>query len=107
MRGFACAVYSWGGVQLSTTGDVVGWWKEYFEDILNLTDTPSLEEAESADLLVTRAKITEVLHNPLSVKVLVMDEVFPEFLKALGVILLFWITRLFNIASRDSVSGLV
>lgn len=31
---------------LTMTKKVVGWWKEYFEDILNSTNTHSKEETE-------------------------------------------------------------
>ncbi|KAK3505785.1 hypothetical protein QTP70_004026, partial [Hemibagrus guttatus] len=34
---------------LTLTGDIVGQWKEYFKDLLNPTDTPSVEEAEAED----------------------------------------------------------
>ena len=40
------AVLSQGGDLLTRTEDVVGRWKEYFEDLLNPTNTPSVEEAE-------------------------------------------------------------
>ncbi|KAK3553774.1 hypothetical protein QTP70_009300 [Hemibagrus guttatus] len=40
----ANTVYSGGGELLASTGDIVGRWKEYFEDLLNPTDTPSVEE---------------------------------------------------------------
>ncbi|KAI3369436.1 hypothetical protein L3Q82_007657 [Scortum barcoo] len=48
-RGKQCSantVYSAGGELLTSTGDIVGRWKEYFEDLLNPTDLPSTEEAE-------------------------------------------------------------
>ncbi len=40
-------VFSGGGQLLTSTGDIVGWWKEYFEDLLNPTVTSSIEEAEA------------------------------------------------------------
>ncbi|KAI3362749.1 hypothetical protein L3Q82_001809 [Scortum barcoo] len=40
-------VYSAGGELLTSTGDIVGRWKKYFEDLLNPTDLPSNEEAEA------------------------------------------------------------
>ncbi|TWW77426.1 hypothetical protein D4764_12G0008160 [Takifugu flavidus] len=55
------AVYSGDGVLLTSTRDVVDRWKEYFEDLLNPTNTPSSEEAPG------------------------VDEIRPEFLKALDV----------------------
>ncbi|KAK3528229.1 hypothetical protein QTP86_027680, partial [Hemibagrus guttatus] len=45
----ANTVYSGGGELLALTEDIVGWWKEYFEDLLNPTDTPSVEEPEAED----------------------------------------------------------
>ncbi|KAI3359210.1 hypothetical protein L3Q82_002735 [Scortum barcoo] len=46
---FANTVYSAGGELLTSTGDIVERWKEYFEDLLNPTDTPSTEEVEARD----------------------------------------------------------
>ncbi|TWW71090.1 hypothetical protein D4764_17G0005730 [Takifugu flavidus] len=72
-RGKLCtvnAVYSGDGVLLTSTRDVVDWWKEYFEDLLNPTNTPSSPG---------------------------VDEIRPEFLKALDVVGLSWLTRLCNI----------
>ncbi|KAI3366326.1 hypothetical protein L3Q82_000437 [Scortum barcoo] len=40
----------WGAVDLTSTGDIVGRWKKYFEDLLNPTDLPSNEEAEAEGL---------------------------------------------------------
>ena len=40
-------VYSGGGELLTLTGDIAGQWKEYFKDLLNPTDTPSIKEAEA------------------------------------------------------------
>ncbi|KAI3354352.1 hypothetical protein L3Q82_018879 [Scortum barcoo] len=45
----ANTVYSAGGELLTSTGDIVGRWKKYFEDLLNPTDLPSSEEAEAGD----------------------------------------------------------
>ncbi|KAK3506748.1 hypothetical protein QTP70_023746 [Hemibagrus guttatus] len=42
-------VYSVGGELLASTVDIVERWKKYFEDILNPTDTPSVEKAEAED----------------------------------------------------------
>ncbi|KAI3371353.1 hypothetical protein L3Q82_023548 [Scortum barcoo] len=53
-----------GGELLTSTEDIVGRWKKYFEDLLNPTDLPSSEEAEAGDSEVdssiTRAEVTEV-----------------------------------------------
>ncbi|KAI3375438.1 hypothetical protein L3Q82_021924, partial [Scortum barcoo] len=51
-----------GGELLTSTGDIVGRWKKYFEDLLNPTDLPSNEEAEAGvrvDSSITQAKVTE------------------------------------------------
>ncbi|KAK3561454.1 hypothetical protein QTP86_002818 [Hemibagrus guttatus] len=45
----ANTVYGGGGELLASTGDIVERWKEYFEDLLNPTDMPSIEEAEAED----------------------------------------------------------
>lgn len=58
------SVYRAGGKMLTSTVDVVEWWKEYFEDLLNPTVKSSAEEAETGvevDSSITQAKVTEVL----------------------------------------------
>ncbi|KAI3367300.1 hypothetical protein L3Q82_008338 [Scortum barcoo] len=59
----ANTVYSAGGELLTSTEDIVGRWKKYFEDLLNPTDLPSNEEAEDGDSEVdssiTQAEVTE------------------------------------------------
>uniref|UniRef100_A0A671VTV6 Reverse transcriptase domain-containing protein n=1 Tax=Sparus aurata TaxID=8175 RepID=A0A671VTV6_SPAAU len=95
-------VYSGGGGLLTSTGDIVGRWKEYFEDLLNPTDTPSIEEAEAGDSEVdpsiTQAEVTEVVRKLLSGKAPRVDEIRPEYLKSLDVVGLSWLTRLYSIA---------
>ncbi|KAI3373889.1 hypothetical protein L3Q82_022458 [Scortum barcoo] len=60
-------VYSAGGELLTSTGDIVGRWKKYFEDLLNPTDLPSNEEAEAGvsevDSSITQAEVTEVVRK--------------------------------------------
>ncbi|KAI3356968.1 hypothetical protein L3Q82_003611 [Scortum barcoo] len=67
----ANTVYSAGGELLTSTGDIVGRWKKYFEDLLNPTDLPSNEEAEAGvsevDSSITQAEVTEVVHKLLAV----------------------------------------
>ncbi|KAI3357021.1 hypothetical protein L3Q82_003656 [Scortum barcoo] len=57
--------YRAGGELLTSTEDIVGRWKKYFEDLLNPTDLPSNEEAEDGDSEVdssiTQAEVTEVV----------------------------------------------
>ncbi|KAK3518827.1 hypothetical protein QTP70_014864 [Hemibagrus guttatus] len=58
----ANTVYGGGGELLVPTGDIVGQWKEYFEDLLNPTDMPSVEEPEAkdseVDSFITQAEVT-------------------------------------------------
>ncbi|KAK3532983.1 hypothetical protein QTP70_006201 [Hemibagrus guttatus] len=98
-------VYIGGGELLASTGDIVGRWKEYFEDLLNPTDTPSVEEPEAedseVDSFITEAEVTEVVQQLLSGKALGVDDIHPEYLKSLDVVGLSWLTRLCNIAWRS------
>ncbi|KAK3532843.1 hypothetical protein QTP70_000267 [Hemibagrus guttatus] len=101
----ANTVYSGGGELLASTGDIVGRWKEYFEDLLNPTDTPSIEEPEAedseVDSFITQAEVTEVVQQLLGGKALGVDEIRLEYLKSLDVEGLSWLTRLCNIAWRS------
>ncbi|KAK3540855.1 hypothetical protein QTP86_002442 [Hemibagrus guttatus] len=112
----ANTVYGGGGELLVSTGDIVGRWKEYFEDLLNPTDTPSVEEPEAEDSevdYITQAEVTEVVQQLLGGKAPGVDEIRPEYLKSLDVVGLSWLTRLCNIAWRsgtvplDWVTGVV
>ncbi|KAK3529893.1 hypothetical protein QTP86_007211 [Hemibagrus guttatus] len=96
-------VYSRGGELLASTGDIVGRWKEYFEDLLNPTDTPSVErpEAEDSDSFITQAEVTEIVQQLLGGKAPGVNEICPEYLKSLDVVGLSWLTRLCNIAWRS------
>ncbi|KAI3362597.1 hypothetical protein L3Q82_001685 [Scortum barcoo] len=75
----ANTINSAGGELLTSTGDIVGRWKKYFEDLLNPTDTPSTEEVEAGDSEV------EIMPG--------VDEIHPECLKSLDVVGLSWLTR--------------
>ncbi|KAK3512562.1 hypothetical protein QTP70_017239, partial [Hemibagrus guttatus] len=101
----ANTVYDGGGELLVSTGDIVGRWKEYFEDLLNPTDTPSVEEPEAkdseVDSFITQAEVTEVVQQLLSGKAPGVDEIRPEYLKSLDVVGLSWLTCLCNIAWRS------
>ncbi|KAK3541273.1 hypothetical protein QTP86_019410, partial [Hemibagrus guttatus] len=98
----ANTVYSGGGELLASTRDIVGRWKEYFEDLLNPTDMPSVEEPEAedseVDSFITQAEVTEVVQQLLGGKAPGADEIRPEYLKSLDVVGLSWLTRLCNIA---------
>ncbi|TWW71611.1 hypothetical protein D4764_16G0001080 [Takifugu flavidus] len=95
-------VYSGDGVLLTSTQDVVDRWKEYFEDLLNPINAPASEEAGPGDLgtgsHISGAEFAEVVKKLLGGKVPGVDEIRPEFLKALDVVGLSWLTRLCNIA---------
>ncbi|TWW67270.1 hypothetical protein D4764_02G0003110 [Takifugu flavidus] len=104
-RGKQCTVntvYSGDGVLLTSIRDVVDRWKEYFEDLLNPTNTPSSEEVGPGDLEmgshISGAEVAEVVKKLLGGKAPGVDEIRPEFLKALDVAGLSWLTRLCNIA---------
>ncbi|KAK3512527.1 hypothetical protein QTP70_015639 [Hemibagrus guttatus] len=101
----ANTVYSGGGELLASTRDIVGQWKEYFEDLLNPTDTSSVEEPEAedseVDSFITQAEVTEVVQQLLGGKALGVDEICPEYLKSLDVVGLSWLTHLCNIAWRS------
>ncbi|KAK3572793.1 hypothetical protein QTP86_007398 [Hemibagrus guttatus] len=102
----ANTVYSGGGELLASTGDIVGWWKEYFEDLHNPTDTPSVEEPEAedseVDSFITQAEVTEVVQQLLGGKAPGVDEIRSEYLKSLDVVGLSWLTHLCNIAGSHS-----
>uniref|UniRef100_A0A3B3QGI4 Reverse transcriptase domain-containing protein n=1 Tax=Paramormyrops kingsleyae TaxID=1676925 RepID=A0A3B3QGI4_9TELE len=95
-------VYGEDGALLTSAQDVVSRWKEYFEDLLNPTDMPSNEEAESGDLGVdspiSGAEVVEVVKKLLGGRAPGVDEIRPEFLKALDVAGLSWLTHICSIA---------
>ena len=79
---------------LTSTRDVVSRWGEYFEDLLNPTDTRSEEaESESSEMgtPISGAEVAEVVKKLFGGKAPGVDEVRPEFLRALDVIGLSWL----------------
>ena len=94
-------MYGGDGALLTSTRDVVDRWKEYFENRLNPTDTPSGKEAGPGDSGVgspiSGAEVAEVVRKLLGGRAPGVDEVHPEFLKALDVVGLSWLTRLCSI----------
>ncbi|KAK3556664.1 hypothetical protein QTP70_011924 [Hemibagrus guttatus] len=76
----ANTVYIGGGELLALTGDIVRRWKEYFKDLLNPTDTPSVEEPEAedseVDSFITQAEVVQQL---LGGKAPGVDEICPEY----------------------------
>uniref|UniRef100_A0A8C9VLN8 Reverse transcriptase domain-containing protein n=1 Tax=Scleropages formosus TaxID=113540 RepID=A0A8C9VLN8_SCLFO len=92
-------VYSGSGALLTSAEDVLGRWKEYFEDLLNPSNTPSIEEGDlEGDSSITLAEVAEVVKKLLGGKAPGVDEIRPEFLKSLDVVGLSWLTRLCSIA---------
>ncbi|KAI3367202.1 hypothetical protein L3Q82_008254 [Scortum barcoo] len=107
----ANTVYSAGGELLTSTGDIVGRWKKYFEDLLNPTDLPSNEEAEAGvsevDSSITQAEVTEVVRKLRSGKAPGWMRSALSTSKSLDVVGLSWLTRLCNIAWRLGTVPLV
>ncbi|KAI3366655.1 hypothetical protein L3Q82_009343 [Scortum barcoo] len=104
----ANTVYSAGGELLTSTEDIVGRWKKYFEDLLNPTDLllPMRKQRMGTlrwvDSSITQAEVTEVVQcKLLGGKAPGVDEIRPEYLKSLDVVGLSWLTRLCNIAWRE------
>ena len=101
-------VYGGDGALLTSTRDVVSRWGEYFEDLLNPTAT-RLEEMEPGGSEtgppISGAEVVEVVKKLLGGKAPGVDEVRPEFLKALDVVGLSWLTQ-HRVDIGDSASGL-
>uniref|UniRef100_A0AAV2JNG5 Reverse transcriptase domain-containing protein n=1 Tax=Knipowitschia caucasica TaxID=637954 RepID=A0AAV2JNG5_KNICA len=99
---FANTVYGAGGGLLTSTGDIVGRWKEYFEVLLNPPVTSSVQEAETedvgADTSISLAEVTRVVGSLHGGKAPGVDEIRSDYLKSLDVVGLSWLTRLCSIA---------
>lgn len=76
-----------GGILLTTTEDTDRWWEEYFEVLLNPTETSSVMDVEPLD---------EGDDSPITGggRYLGVGEIDPEFLKTLDVVGLSWLTPL-------------
>uniref|UniRef100_A0AAV2JL93 ribonuclease H n=1 Tax=Knipowitschia caucasica TaxID=637954 RepID=A0AAV2JL93_KNICA len=102
---FANTMYGAGGELLTSTGDIVGRWKEYFEVLLNPPVTSSVTEAEAEDVgagtSISLAEVTKVVGSLHGGKAPGVDEIRPDYLKSLDVVGLSWLTRLCNIAWRS------
>lgn len=92
---------------LISIGDVVGRWKEYFEDFFNFVVTFFEEEAEvgdsEADLFIILVEVIEVVGKFFGGKVSGVDEIRFEYFKFLDVVGLFWLIRFCNIAWRFGI----
>uniref|UniRef100_A0A0E9XW14 Uncharacterized protein n=1 Tax=Anguilla anguilla TaxID=7936 RepID=A0A0E9XW14_ANGAN len=64
--------------------DMVGRWKKYFEELLNLTDTRSFQEVELEKSEVSEsisvAEVTGVLESSSVAEAPGMDEIHPEII---------------------------
>lgn len=88
-----------------STVDIVRWWKEYFQDLLDPADMLTLVKSgdEGYDSPITvDNEVAKKLSGGLGPGV---DEICPEFLKALDVVGLSWLTRLCSI-TWNQASGL-
>lgn len=81
------------GEMLTVTDKVVRWWKKYFEDRLNSTNTYSV-----VGFPIVGTEVTEVVKQLRGSSAPGWDEIFPEYLKALDVVGLSWVTLLCNSA---------
>lgn len=81
-RGNSNSVHSAGEELLTSTGEVVGRWKENLEDLLKPTVMSSDEGPEAGDSEVdssiTQAEVTEVVRKLLGVEVPEVEEISPE-----------------------------
>uniref|UniRef100_A0AAV2MIF0 Reverse transcriptase domain-containing protein n=1 Tax=Knipowitschia caucasica TaxID=637954 RepID=A0AAV2MIF0_KNICA len=102
---FANTMYGAGGELLTSTGDIVGRWKEYFEVLLNRPVTSSVTEAEAEDVgtdtSISLAEVTKVVGSLHGGKASGVDEIRPDYLGSLDVVGLSWLTRFCNIAWRS------
>lgn len=85
--------------------NIINPWKEHFKDLLSLANMSSVEEAESEDSgeanSVSLAEVAEVVKKAPPCKVSGVDEIGPEMLKALDILGLSWLTRLFSAAWKS------
>jgi len=94
---------AWGGGGLLTrTVNIAGRWKEHFEELLNPANMSPLEGAVPIDLAgvtpISLAEAAKVVKKLLGGKAPGMVDIRPEMLKALDIVGLSWLTRLFNVA---------
>ncbi|TWW77546.1 hypothetical protein D4764_12G0009360 [Takifugu flavidus] len=95
------AIKGWAGRDLLTsTGDIVGRWKEYFKELFIVT--LSTEQVEAGDYeensAITQAEVTKVVIKYLSGRASGTDDVCPEYLKSLDLVGMSWLKCLCNIA---------
>ncbi|TWW78062.1 R2DM Retrovirus-related Pol polyprotein from type II retrotransposable element [Takifugu flavidus] len=90
------------GELLTSPGAIIRQWKEYFEELLNPTNTYPRGGTESDDQEVDHpisgAEVADVVKQLPGGGAPGADEICPGYLKALDVVGLSWLTRLYNIA---------
>ncbi|TWW68274.1 R2DM Retrovirus-related Pol polyprotein from type II retrotransposable element [Takifugu flavidus] len=90
------------GELLTSPGAIIRRWKEYFQELLNPTNTYPQGGTESDDQEVDHpisgAEVAEVVKQLPGGRAPGADEICPGYLKALDVVGLSWLTRLCNIA---------
>jgi len=90
-----------GEEELTRKGDIPGRWKEHFEELLNPANMSPGEGAAPENLggaPIFLAEAAKAVKKLLGGKVLWVDELRPEMLKALDIVRLSWLTCLFNVA---------
>lgn len=80
---------------MTSTVDIVRWWKEYFQDLLDPADMLTLvKSGDEGSPITVDNEVAKKLSGGLGPGV---DVICPEFLKALDVVGLSWLTRLCSI----------
>lgn len=103
-------IYSGDRTLLTSTKDMAKQWKEHFEDLLNPTFTSAMQTESGhtvCDSPITEGEVTNVVKPLLSGRAPGMNEMGAEFLKAVKVEGLSWLTCLCNIAWRSGSVGLL
>lgn len=103
-------IYSGDRTLLTSTKDMAKQWKEHFEDLLNPTFTSAMQTESGhtvCDSPITEGEVTNVVKPLLSGRAPGMNEMGAEFLKAVNVEGLSWLTCLCNIAWRSGSVGLL
>jgi len=89
------------GGLLTSEEDILQRWREHFDELLNPVEASSSEpvlEAVGEIPLIPLADVAWAVKALKSGKAAGVDEIRPEMLKALGIVGLEWLTRVFNVA---------
>ncbi len=74
-HGLAQAVFGKGEDLLNLTWNIIKCWKEHFEELLNPTNTSSVEESEFEDSHISLAEVSEVVKKFLCSRVPCVDRI--------------------------------